>query len=122
MAIKLSKIGVSAGVGIADIGVDYADERLEYDEPFKRIKDWVRLALLAFGFGGNYARFMPDETEALTLASLPLVENSAYQAARYYLPAAHKSPEEKAREYALKLKRRGTPKTGGPAIPVRVLQ
>ena len=114
MGLELAGIGTSAVFGGVDIGTDYIDESQGWIEPFKRTKDWVRVAGLVLGIVGDedVGKFLPkDVSEGLIYSSIPMVERSAHDFVKGAL-AAHKEEEEG--EWKLK-KKGAVPTPGGEA-------
>lgn len=93
MAIKLVKVGVSAGVGVADILAEYVDVKQGYAKSFQNVTDWGRVFYTVGGYVANSMRLVGDDiSEPMVLAGIPLLEKSIYGAVQ---------------EYALKGKTRG---------------
>jgi len=77
MAIKLMKVGVSAGLGGVDILTEYVDESKAYTKSFQNITDWARILYVGGGYLANSMKWVDDDiSETAVLAGLPLLEKS----------------------------------------------
>ena len=86
MAIKLVKMGTSAGIGAVDCLTEYIDEKQLYTKPFQNLTDWGRLAYTVGGYGANYMRVGDDEiTESMVVAGIPLLEKSLVKVVKTYV-------------------------------------
>ena len=80
------KVGVSAGVGGADLLTEYIDKKQGYTKPFQNITDYGRLIYTAGGYVANYMDFGDDDiTETMVLAGIPLLEKSIAKAFSKYV-------------------------------------
>lgn len=106
MAIKLVRMGVSAGVGVADIITEYVDEKKAYGKSFQNVTDWGRVLYTVGGYAANSMRFVGDDiSEPIVLAGIPLLEKSIKGAVHEYVlkPMGHSG------RMGLKLKTPGSP-------------
>lgn len=89
MAIKLVKLGVSAGVGVADIITEYVDEKQGYKKSFQNVTDWGRVVYTAGGYVANSMDLEKGAekpiSESMVLAGIPLLEKSIYGAVKEYV-------------------------------------
>lgn len=86
MAIKLMKVGVSAGLGGLDILTEYVDEKKAYTKSFQKVTDWARILYVGGGYLANSQRWVGDDvSETAVLAGLPLLEKSIKGAVHEYV-------------------------------------
>jgi len=85
MALKPIKLGVSVGVGVANVAAKYYDDKKKWTKPFRRIRDYVALGATLIGVAGDpdVAKLLPaDVSEALYCSGIPLLCDSVYEAAK----------------------------------------
>lgn len=114
MAIKLVRMGVSAGVGGLDLLTEYVDEKQGYLKSFQNVTDWGRVVYTVGGYAANSMRLVDDDiSEPMVLAGIPLLEKSVYGAVKEYVL---KGKGKGRGRMGLKLKTPGTPVTQPGAI------
>jgi len=107
IGIKLVKVGISAGVGVLDLGTEYLDEKQGYTKSFQNVTDWARVAYTVGGYAANSMKLVDDDiSEPMVLAGLPLLEKSVYGAVKEYVLKGKSQGR-----MGLRLKTPGTPQT-----------
>lgn len=113
MAIKLVKLGISGGVGIADIVTEYIDVKQGYRKSFQRVTDWARVAYTVGGYAANEMDLEKGSekpvTESMVLSGIPLLTKSIYNATREYVIKGMRKGK-----MGLKLKDKGRGSPGSP--------
>lgn len=85
MTIKLVEMGVSAGVGVADIATEYLDEKQGYTKSFQNITDWGRVVYTVGGYAASSMRLIGEDiSETMVLSGIPLLEKSIWGAVKEY--------------------------------------